>query len=209
MTGTTVATFLRREVFDRLGLDGFMGTPPEHHGRMATLTWGRPAHGAVSPPPAGAAAASPSLAQRMYAPVLPPLAPPMNDPAFRSAAIPVTGAAVPARTLAVIFGELAADGGRLVSRAMSRAMGEVQVDGEDAILGVPITRTLGYECTPSWADDGRPAHCWGSPGGGGVVTFADPVARVGFAYVNNASWSGEPGRDPRAAALIRALHACL
>jgi CubicO group peptidase (beta-lactamase class C family) len=209
VSGTTLRAFVQRHVLDALDLDGFMGTPPRHHERMATLVWGRPAHGATSPPPSGAASDSPNLVQRMYAPVLPPLAPPMNDPAFRSAAIPVTGAAVTASTLAVIFGELAAEGGRLVSASMAQAMGEVQVEGDDAVLGVPISRTLGFERTPSWAHDGRPAHCWGSPGGGGIVTFADPVSRVGFAYVNNASWAGPPGQDPRAANLTRALYGCL
>ena len=210
VNGTTLRAFLHQHVLDALGLDGFMGTPRAHHDRMATLVWGRPAHGAASPPPAGAAASgAPSLVQQMFAPVLPPLAPPMNDPAFRSAAIPVTGAAVTARTVAVIFGELAADGGRLVSPSIARAMGEIQVEGDDAVLGVPISRTLGYERTPSWADDGRPAHCWGSPGGGGVVTFADPENRIGFAYVNNAAWGGQPLQDPRAANLTRALYGCL
>ena len=55
-------------------------------------------------------------------------------------------------------------------------MGEVQIEGDDAILGVPVSPTLGYELTPSWVDVGRPADCWGSPGGGGVVTFVDPEA---------------------------------
>jgi Beta-lactamase len=145
----------------------------------------------------------------MYAPVLPPLAPAMNDPAFRSAPIHVTGATVTARTFAVIYGELACGGGSLVSDAVARALGEVQAEGEDAVLGIPVARTLGYERTPSWADDGRPEHCWGSPGGGGVVTFVDPEARVGFAYLNNASWGGPPGQDPRSANIIRALYSCL
>ena len=84
-------------------------------------------------------------------------------------------------------------------------MGEVQVDGADAIFGVPVSRTLGFERAPSWAEDGRPLHCWGSPGGGGVVTSVDPVARIGYAYVNNAAWAGPPGQDPRSANLTRSL----
>jgi hypothetical protein len=95
-----VRDVLQTKVFDRLDVEGFMGTPPEHQHRMATLLWGRPAHGAPSPPPVGATRPNPALAQRMYAPVLPPLAPMMNKRAFRSAAIPVTGAAVSARTFA-------------------------------------------------------------------------------------------------------------
>jgi CubicO group peptidase (beta-lactamase class C family) len=207
-SGTTLSDFVQREVFDRLGVEGFIGTPTEQHHRMASLVWGRPAHGGAAPPPGSAAGGAPSLAQRMFAPVLPPLAPAMNDAAFRRASIPFTGAAVTARTLAAIFGELSCDGGRLVSATVARDLGDVQIDGDDAVFGVPISRTLGYERTPVWADDGRPAHCWGSPGGGGVVTFADPVARIGFAYVNNAAWSGT-GEDPRAARLTRALYSCL
>lgn len=212
VTGLALPDFLARQVFDRFGVEGSMGTPPHQHARMARLLWGRPAHGAPTTPPSAPTAptgSEPTRAQRMYAPVLPPLAPPMNDPAFRTAAIPVTGAAVTARTFALIYGELACDGGTLVSNAVARALGEVQADGDDAILGIPVTRTLGYERTPSWADDGRPAHCWGSPGGGGVVTFVDPEARVGFAYLNNASWAGPPGQDPRSANLTKALYSCL
>jgi CubicO group peptidase (beta-lactamase class C family) len=209
VTGLSVPDFLDEHVLDRLDVEGFMGTPRGEHGRMANLVWGRPAHGDAGTPPTGVTGSDPTLAQRMYAPVLPPLAPSMNDPAFRSATIPVTGAAVTARTFAVIYGQLALEGGDLVSSGVARAMGEVQVEGDDAILGVPVSRTLGYELTPSWVADGRPPHCWGSPGGGGVVTFVDPVARVGFAYVNNAIWGGAPGHDPRSAVLTEALYACL
>lgn len=209
VSGESLDSFADREIFSRLGVDGFMAAHPTDHFRMAKLSWGRPAHGDTMRPPAPVTGSTPTLAQRMYAPVLPPLAPGMNDTAFRSASIPVTGAAVTARGLAEVYGQLALDGGVLMSAATARAMGELQVGGEDAILGIPVSRTLGYELTPSWANDGRPEHCWGSPGGGGVVTFADPEANVGFAYLNNASWSGAPGADPRSANLTRALYGCL
>lgn len=209
VSGRPLPELVTTEVFDRLGVEGFMGTPPEHHGRVAALSHGRPAHQSQPASHAAPSLSDPGLAQRMYAPVLPPLAPVMNDPAFRSAGIPVTGAAVTARTFAVIFGELACEGGSLLSPGVARALGEVQIEGEDAILGVPVSRTLGYELTPQWADDGRPSHCWGSPGGGGVVTFVDPDARLGFAYLNNAAWGGPPGQDPRAGNLTRALYSCL
>jgi CubicO group peptidase (beta-lactamase class C family) len=48
----------------------------------------------------------------------------------------------------------------------------------------------------------------GSPGGGGVVTFVDPEAHIGFAYLNNASWGGTPGEDPRAGNVMSALYSC-
>jgi CubicO group peptidase (beta-lactamase class C family) len=72
-----------------------------------------------------------------------------------------------------------------------------------------VRRTLGFELAAPWADDGRPPHAFGHPGAGGFLGFADPEARVGFAYVKNAGWGGEPGRDPRAASLVKALYASL
>jgi Beta-lactamase len=166
LTNQDLAGFLAREVFDRLDIDGYMATPHGQQARVADLMWGRPAHGNQGSPPATAPGSAPTLAPQMYAPVLPPLAPNMNDPAFRSAGIPVTGAAMTARGFAVIYGELARDGGPLVSPAIARALGETQIDGKDAVLGIPVARTLGYELTPSWVDDGRPPCCWGSPGAG-------------------------------------------
>jgi CubicO group peptidase (beta-lactamase class C family) len=209
LTGTSVADFLTTEILNRLHVEGFMGTPLAQQNRMATLVWGRPAHGPAAAPPRGPIGSAPTLAERMYAPVLPPLAPLMNDASFRSATIPVTGAAVTARTFAMIYGELACDGGTLLTPSTASAIGDVQVEGDDAILGIPVIRTLGYERTPSGANDGRPAYCWGSPGGGGVVTFVDPEARIGYAYLNNASWAGPPGQDPRSANLTNALYSCL
>jgi CubicO group peptidase (beta-lactamase class C family) len=209
LTRESLQAFLKREVLDSLDLDGFMGTPADHHGRLATLIWGLPSHGETPMPQGVTAGTPPTLAQRMYAPVLPPLAPGMNDPAFRSAPIPVTGAAVTASVFAEIFGQLALGGGSLVSRSAATEMGSLEVEGEDAVLGIPVRRSAGYEMTPTWADDGRPSSCFGSPGGGGVVTFADPEAEIGFAYLNNASWSGPPGPDPRAASITRALYSCL
>ncbi len=57
--------------------------------------------------------------------------------------------------------------------------------------------------------DARPACAFGCPGASGFVGFVDPVAQIGFAYVKNAGWNGEPGQDPRAAVLIDALYASL
>ena len=87
-------------------------------------------------------------------------------------------------------------------------MGELQIDGEDAILGVPIGRSLGYELMPSCGRRWAASALLGLAGGGGVVTFVDPEAKIGFAYLNNAAWSGLPGSDPRAASITAALYSC-
>jgi CubicO group peptidase (beta-lactamase class C family) len=177
VTGTTVREFLWREVLARLQLDGFMGTPPDQHPRMATLVWGTRAHGRPVQPPSGPTSKEATLAQRTYAPVLPPLAPPMNDAAFRSAAIPVTGAAVTARTFAVIIcGELARGGGALVSPNTARAMGEAQVDGEDAILGIPVSRDPGLRTHATLGRRWAPSARVGSSASALIATSRHPAA---------------------------------
>lgn len=208
VSGDTVSQFLRSEVVGPLGVHCFMGTPAQEHDRVAPLVAPPPAHGGSGRVSALDRPAD-SLVARMYAPVLPPLAPSMNSPEFRSAEIPVTGVTATARAFATIYGELAAGGGRLLSATAVSGMATEQVSGTDAVLGIPVRRALGFELTPSWAEDGRPAHAFGHPGGGGVLTFADSEAGVGFAYLNNASWGGAPGQDPRAASLTRALYEVL
>lgn len=208
VTGGTVSDVLRREVTGRLGVECFMGTPAHEQGRVAPLVASPRAHdGPMRPSALGRPADS--LAARMYAPVLPPLAPPMNSSAFRSAEIPVTGVTGTARAFAAIYGELASGGGRLLSVSTLGEMATEHVSGRDAVLGVPVRRGLGVELTPPGAQDGRPAHAFGHPGGGGVLTFADAEAKLGFAYLNNASWGGVPGQDPRAASLTRAVYDAL
>jgi CubicO group peptidase (beta-lactamase class C family) len=209
-TGTTVGQFLQQEVSGPLGVDYFIGTPASEHARVAPLL-------APPPPPPGERATSfmstldpTSLAARMYAPVLPPIAPNPNSPEFRSAEIPVTNGIGTARALATIYGELARGGGRLVQATTVEAARSEQFDGTDAVLGIPARRALGYELTPHDATDGRPAHAFGHPGAGGSIAFADVDAGIGFAYVMNQIWGGGmERRDPRAASLIRATYESL
>jgi CubicO group peptidase (beta-lactamase class C family) len=204
VTGTTVGDFLQQEVSGPLGIDYFIGTPAYEHGRVAPL---------LAPPPGERATSfmstldPSSLAARMYAPVLPPIAPNPNSAEFRSAEIPVTNGIGTARALAVIYGELARGGGRLVRAGTVDAARAEQFDGTDAVLGIEVRRSLGYELTPHGASDGRPAHAFGHPGAGGSIAFADIEAGLGFAYVMNQIWGGGvERRDPRAASLIRATY---
>jgi CubicO group peptidase (beta-lactamase class C family) len=149
------------------------------------------------------------LAARMMAPVFPPVSPPWNSPAFWSAEIPVTNGICTARALASIYGEVARDGGALVSADAVAAMASVVYDGVDEVQQIPVRRTLGFELAPPWEGAGRPDSAFGHPGAGGFIAFADPVARLGFAYVKNAG-SPKPGEpDPRGPRVVRALYESL
>ena len=206
VTDSTIGEFVQAEIARPLGVDYFIGTPSSEHHRIAPLVMSPVAAAAPTSATAAATATATAtaneLASRMFAPVYPPISPPWNSPEFWSAEIPVTNGICTARALATIYGELARDGGSLVSRDAVAAMAALVYDGVDEVQQVPVRRTLGFELRPDWADDGRPDHAFGHPGAGGYLSFADPQARVGFAYVKYAG-SPVPGQpDPRAGPLI-------
>jgi CubicO group peptidase (beta-lactamase class C family) len=66
---------------------------------------------------------------------------------------------------------------------------------------------LGYSLQPALAPGAGP-RCFGHPGAGGALAFADPEAGLGFAYVMNAM-RFEPDGDPRSLGLVRAAYQCL
>jgi CubicO group peptidase (beta-lactamase class C family) len=73
-----------------------------------------------------------------------------------------------------------------------------------------IRRGLGYTLTESRLADGRDLGAFGHNGAGGSVAFADPRAKLGFAYVMNQMWPNDPANpDPRALALVRAVYRSL
>ncbi len=210
VSGRSIGRFLRDEVTGPLGVDYFIGTPESAHRRIAPLVAPPPrADGQPIPTPLVAALDPDSLAARMFRPMFPPISPGWNSAEFRSAEIPVANGIGTARALAGIYGELARDGGRLVAPATAAEMAVERVNGTDAVLGIEVRRSLGFELPPDACTDGRPACAFGHPGASGFLAFADPQARVGFAYVKNAGWNGEPGHDTRATSLITALYASL
>jgi len=210
VSGRSIGQFLREEITRPLGVEYYIGTPAREHHRIAPLVAAPPrADGKPTPPSPLSSIAPDSRAARMFAPMFPPICPPWNSTAFRSAEIPVANGIGTARGIAAIYGELANDGGRLVSADTAASMSVEHVAGDDAILGIEVRRSLGFELPPRGADDGRPSDAFGHPGASGFLAFADPHARVGFAYVKNAAWNGEPGHDTRASSLVKALYSAL
>ena len=114
----------------------------------------------------------------------------MNTPAVLQAEIGAIGATATARGLARVYVALAS-GEELVSRASVARFTEEQVCGRDAVMGVPTRWALGYTREPPALVPGLPRQhgpndeAFGHMGAGGQIGFADPVARVGCAFVRN------------------------
>ena len=72
-------------------------------------------------------------------------------------------------------------------------------------MGVPSWMSLGFLRPGPELDLGTSRRAFGTPGAGGSFGFADPDARLGFAYVMN-NMDYHMFDDPREKALRDAVH---
>jgi len=100
-------------------------------------------------------------------------------------------------------------GVRLMSDAGRTRVLEVQADGPDLVLDIPLRWGMGYclntEIVPM-APAGHRVAWWA--GNGGSMSFVDLDARVSFGYVPNKWISGAHEMD-RNLRLLNELYACL
>jgi CubicO group peptidase (beta-lactamase class C family) len=75
----------------------------------------------------------------------------------------------------------------------------------DVVMGVPCYFSLGFIRPGPNAEFGSSRRAFGTPGAGGSFAFADPDARLGFAYVMN-KMDFHMLDDPREKALRDAVY---
>jgi CubicO group peptidase (beta-lactamase class C family) len=210
--GRSVGRFLADEVVGPLGLELWLGLPAQLEERVATLRYGPEwglSVGREDPFPGDA------LWTAIWAnpPLFPPgEPPPWNRRAWHAAEIPAANAIGTARSLARIYGALACggalDGARLLSpQGVARASAQLSA-GTDAFTDEPLAFGVGFELQTGAATFGPAAQAFGHTGAGGSVHGAWPAQRTGFSYAMN-ELRDDPEGDPRARALLAALHACV
>ncbi|MCU1691564.1 MAG: esterase [Frankiales bacterium] len=192
-SGRTVGTFLREEVCEPLGADAWIGLPVELDDRVAELV--------------GAGAA-------------------WSSEAFRRNEVPAANCITHARALARIYAPLACggdlDGVHLLDAKTIDAATSSSVSGRwygwtDEMLaayGVPesvfeVRFARGFALSNSFAWMGPNPEAFGSGGSGGSLAFADPVARVSFAYAQNAHLGQGQEVGSRSGRLVQALYDAL
>lgn len=209
-SGRSVGRFLADEVAGPLGLDLWVGLPPEREPAVARLAPARFDLTRVSPDdPAMRFTAAvldiESLTFRAFS------NPPgqfdvdsFNAPALREAEWPAVNCITTARSLARLYGELACD--RVLSGSTLDRATRTQVDGPDRVLAVRTAFGLGF----SLDSDLSAAHRtgFGHEGAGGAIAFADRDLGLGFAYVMN-QLTASLGGDRRSAALLEAVYTSL
>jgi CubicO group peptidase (beta-lactamase class C family) len=191
ITGQRLGEFFAAHIAGPLGADFHIGLPPSEFHRVANV---------VPPPAARAAAAEPvqldpnSVAfKSMSNPVMTPET--TWTEGWRRADIGAANGHGNARSLARLQSAVACggevDGVRLLSPQTIDRIFEVQSNGIDLVIGIPLKIGVGYSLLP----EGR-VCCWGGTGGSLVIIDVD--RRMTFAYVMNKM---APGGGTIAAAL--------
>ena len=164
----------------------------------------------IAPPELGTANMAtdlnPSQAAAYLNPVVEPLLP--NTAAWRACEIPSANGFSNARSLARLFGAVAADGmldgRRIVSRETLAAATTEQIRGVDEVLGVPARWGIGFLLNTDGLYGPQEA-AFGHSGWGGSFVMIDPVRRMVVAYAMNRMGTDLVG-DPRDVALIAAAY---
>ncbi|WP_374575162.1 serine hydrolase domain-containing protein [Phenylobacterium sp.] len=169
ITGRSVGTVFREEIAEPLGADFHIGLPASEDGRVADL---------IPPPVTPQVGGKPILIDVLDT----------RTRAWRGAEIPAAGGTGNARSVAEIHAILAnggvAKGKRFMSEAGCRKALEVQIEGTDRVLGMPVRYGLGFGVAGGRLSLPNPNTIfWG--GYGGSLAIIDMDARTTFAYVMN------------------------
>ncbi|QMU69960.1 serine hydrolase [Streptacidiphilus sp. P02-A3a] len=215
-TGRTLGTVLAEEVAGPLGLDLWIGLPPEQRyrvGRLAAVAAPSAASGAAPRfrprrEVAEAYADPGSPTRRAFGAIDP--APDENTDAWRSAELPGANGIATARAVARCYAALIGDvdgAARLLRPETLAAATAEQVSGPDRVLIAHSRFGLGFMLHGP-ASPMTSAAAFGHPGRGGSLGFADPALGIGFGYVTNGMLPTVVN-DPRAQALVRAVRECV
>jgi CubicO group peptidase (beta-lactamase class C family) len=218
VTGQSAGEWIADTIAGPLGLDLWLGLPPEEEaaGRAGRVG---PLADAPEPAPGPGLRIRPkravteayddpdSLTRRAFAAITP--FPDQNDPAYRASALPATNGIATvdglARFYAALIGEV--DGTRLFDPATVEAARAEESAGPDRVLVVTTRFGLGYMLHGSASPLLGPGS-FGHPGRGGALGFADPETGIALGYVTN-GFRKTVTADPRAQALVRAVRTAL
>jgi CubicO group peptidase (beta-lactamase class C family) len=208
VTGKSIGAYFRDEIAGPLGLDFWIGLPPELEPRVAKLR--------AEPPPDPAIAAqmeamfgpeslagraltmSGALAGDGFAQVY-------NLPEVHRSEIPAANGVTTARSLSRLYAACigTVKGKRLFGKRTLAKACTIESDAPDAVLFLRTTFGLGFMLNgPEFPLIGPTS--FGHPGAGGSLGFADAASGVAFGYVMNQMGDGLL-TDPRAARLIQSV----
>ena len=134
-----------------------------------------------------------------------------NDRRCLEVELPAGNGVGTARAIARAYSAMAEGGGELGIDARTMALLTEPPDRRhprDAVLGVPTALSLGFMRPCPDMEFGSSDRSFGAPGAGGSFAFADPDARLGYAYVMN-RMAYAMFDDPREKSLRDAVYRCI
>jgi CubicO group peptidase (beta-lactamase class C family) len=201
-TGVNIGRYVQQEIANRLGAAFFIGVPESEDHRCAEMIEGPGCNNWVtevlkSPHP-----------HSCRNPV--PTASAPNHRKWRAAIVPGGNGHGTAAALANIFGRTVGGSDRLLSASMLQEATRLRYQGPDAVFNMETAWAAGFRLIDEKAYGARASKStFGHGGWGGSLVFADPDAKLGFAYVTNRMLGFDDGIDPRRQRLIEAVYDCL
>lgn len=216
VSGKSLGGFFADEVAGPLGLEFWIGLPPEQQDRVSRLEqlpmmrsedvdldalpdeMRRIAEAFLDPD---------SLTSRALNVTRPSLD--YNDPEVHAAELPAANGICTARSLAKMYAGLIGevDGVRVLGPETIRDASTARSDGPDRVLLVPTRFGLGFMLHGMFSPMLSEAS-FGHAGAGGSLGFADPEAGIAFGYVMNQMQQNLAG-DPRTLGLIEGVRRSL
>ncbi len=186
----TLGHFFHEEIAEPLGLAFYIGLPPGiPTARLAKVLPLSPWRGLLAlrytPPAVTLKMIRPGSLLRRSLSLLPF---DMNDRRALEVEIPAGNGVGTARAIARAYAALADGGGEIgiTAETFARLIEPPAVTNpKDVVLGIPSYFSLGFLRPGPTFSFGSSAHALGAPGAGGSFGFADPDARLGYAYVMN------------------------
>jgi CubicO group peptidase (beta-lactamase class C family) len=191
--GRRIAEYWRRIFAEPLGLEIWIGLPPEENARVATIYAARVANPQPKDEFYRALATPGTIARRTFAsPRGLNAVSAMNKPEIRAQSLVSFGGIGNARSLAKFYAMLA-NGGSLgghsfFSETTLAQMTTTLSSGIDRVFGFPTAFSAGFMKDPPGSERrifGPSPLAFGHPGAGGSHAFADPENNLAFAYLMN------------------------
>ncbi len=204
VAGERIGTFLRREIARPLGVELSFGLARSERHRRAEYVFD------LEQVSRGGRRATFDTQLRRRAYLNPPGATgidTVNTLAWQDAELPSANMHAGALAIARVYGALISDAQPLIDPEVLKLARTEAAAGEDLVLRRPSRFGLGFQLTQPERPLGPNPESFGHFGTGGSLGFADPEAKVAFAYVMNRG--GGQWQDPRNRALIDAVYASL
>jgi len=208
LDGRTPGRFLREEWAAPRGLDLHLGAGPELDPRIAPIARGRDR---IEPRVFLHWARTPLWMPMRFRVMDNPrqVAAGLDTRRWRAAEIPATNLQADARSLALLFGATVQRRDPLLRPETVARVTEPRVEARDLVFGYRNRMGLGLMRDGGDLPLGSGGHAFGHSGAGGALAFADPVRRLGFAYVPNRHHPSRGLSTRPSLALAQALYRAL